>query len=100
MDQQVTVLVKGILAYHDSLSDDPPKSPVSIAITGSIFADAEDATKTGIFHTNNLTPDLRGDSSSYLSVWRRSRNRLLAMSDWIVPAFGGPFKVSYVPLNA
>lgn len=93
MDQQVTVLVRGVLCPDDSFTDNPPTTPISIAITGSIFADAQDAAKTGIFHTTALSPDLRRDTSSYLSVWRSSRNRLLGLADWIIPAFGEPFKV-------
>lgn len=93
LDQQVTVIVRGVVTPHASFSDEAPKQPVSIAITGSIFNDADDATRTGVFHGNFVPADFAGDCNSSLTVWRRSRDRLLAKSDWIFPAFGGAFKV-------
>ncbi|VDL59465.1 unnamed protein product [Hymenolepis diminuta] len=93
MDQQVTVFVKGIITPHTSFADETPKQPVSIAITGSIFNDADDATRTGVFHGNFVPGDFAGDCNSSLTVWRQSRDRLLERSDWIFPAFGGAFKV-------
>uniref|UniRef100_A0A0V0J731 Metallo-beta-lactamase domain-containing protein 1 n=1 Tax=Schistocephalus solidus TaxID=70667 RepID=A0A0V0J731_SCHSO len=93
MDQQVTVLVKGLITPHASMSDPAPSEPSCVAITGSIFADAADASKTGFFDAHSMKPDFMGDKESYLSVWRRSRDRLLAIADWIFPAFGRPFKV-------
>uniref|UniRef100_A0A0R3WJK2 Methyltransf_11 domain-containing protein n=1 Tax=Hydatigena taeniaeformis TaxID=6205 RepID=A0A0R3WJK2_HYDTA len=88
MDQQVTVFVKGIITPHDSFGDEVPKTPVSIAITGSIFADEEDAARTGVFHGSYFPSDFRGDANSGLSIWRQSRDRLLERSEWIFPAFG------------
>ncbi|KAL5969367.1 Metallo-beta-lactamase domain-containing protein 1 [Taenia solium] len=93
MDQQVTVFVKGIITPHDSFGDEIPKTPVSIAITGSIFADEEDAARTGVFHGSYFPSDFRGDANSGLSIWRQSRDRLLERSEWIFPAFGCAFKV-------
>lgn len=93
MDQQVTVFVKGIITPHDSFGDEVPKTPVSIAITGSIFADEEDAARTGVFHGSYFPSDFRGDANSGLSIWRQSRDRLLERSEWIFPAFGCAFKV-------
>nr|CUU99417.1 hypothetical transcript [Hymenolepis microstoma] len=92
-ENQVTVIVRGVVTPHTSFSDEAPKQPVSIAITGSIFNDADDATRTGVFHGNFVPADFAGDCNSSLTVWRRSRDRLLAKSDWIFPAFGGAFKV-------
>ncbi|KAL5103247.1 Metallo-beta-lactamase domain-containing protein 1 [Taenia crassiceps] len=93
VDQQVTVFVKGIITPHDSFGDEVPKTPVSIAITGSIFADEEDAARTGVFHGSYFPSDFRGDANSGLSIWRQSRDRLLERSEWIFPAFGCAFKV-------
>lgn len=93
MDQQVTVFVKGVITPHTCFEDETPKTPVSIAITGSIFNDAEDAARTGVFHGNFIPNDYRGDGTSSLTVWRQSRDRLLEKSDWIFPAFGCAFKV-------
>lgn len=92
----MTVIVKGRITSHPSLvAYEEPISDHTIAITGSIFADAEDATKMGAFHTTSIMSDFRGDTASYLDAWRRSRHRLLNMADWIFPAYGGPFKVSF-----
>ena len=97
MDQQVTVFVKGIITPHESFEDEPPNTPVSIAITGSLFIDAEDAARTGVFHGNFFSADYRGDANASLSIWRRSRDRLLERSEWIFPAFGCAFKVIPTP---
>ncbi|CAH8612188.1 unnamed protein product [Heterobilharzia americana] len=88
---QVSLIVNGRLV-------DPKNSECrescTIAVTGNLFMDVQDASRVSFLDTwDGNHGDSNCDKENLINSWRRSRGLILERADWIVPAYGPPFKV-------
>ncbi|KAK4468569.1 hypothetical protein MN116_007763 [Schistosoma mekongi] len=88
---QVSLLVNGRL--KDSKSGECHE-PCRIAVTGNLFTDVQDASRISFLDSlDGCYNEINYDKESMANIWRRSRMLILERADWIVPAYGPPFKV-------
>lgn len=91
---QVTLVVNGRITPNTSDEDHLDSSVYRIAITGSLFADKTDASSVSFLdQVEKSHGDCINDVEYTINCWRRSRDYVLGRADWIVPAYGPPFKV-------
>lgn len=87
-------MVKGCL--QGNFDGDSPPTFGQIAITGGLFADQSDASSIAIFDMlEGNHGDKLCDKENSINNWRRSRKYVLDRADWIIPAYGAAFKVTY-----
>ncbi|CAH8820762.1 unnamed protein product [Trichobilharzia szidati] len=88
---QISLVVNGRLV--DSKNGNSCE-PCRIAVTGNLFTDMQDASRISFFDTlEGSHGEVNCDKENMINCWRRSRGYILERADWIVPAYGPPFKV-------
>lgn len=92
---QVSLMINGYLTDLKN-SKTYSSSFCRIAVTGNLFMDMQDASRVCCLDSFDRNyREINNDKTQTISSHRRSRQYVLDCSDWIVPAYGVPFKVGF-----
>ncbi|CAH8543816.1 unnamed protein product [Schistosoma turkestanicum] len=88
---QVSVIVNGRLI---ELKTGECREPCRIAVTGNLFMDVHDAARVSFLDTlEGNHGEINNEKENIINSWRQSRMLILEQADWLIPAYGPPFKV-------
>ncbi|CAH8583591.1 unnamed protein product [Schistosoma mattheei] len=88
---QVSLIVNGRLV---ELKTGECRESCRIAVTGNLFMDVQDASRVSFLDTlEGNYGESNCDKENLINGWRQSRMSILERADWVVPAYGPPFKV-------
>lgn len=89
---QVSLIVNGRLI---ELKTGECRESCRIAVTGNLFMDVQDASRVSFLDTlEGNYGESNCDKENLINGWRQSRMSILERADWVVPAYGPPFKVN------
>ncbi|RTG84797.1 uncharacterized protein DC041_0003466 [Schistosoma bovis] len=89
---QVSLIVNGRLI---ELKTGECRESCRIAVTGNLFMDVQDASRVSFLDTlEGNYGESNCDKENLINGWRQSRMSILERADWVVPAYGPPFKAN------